>query len=165
MAWFPSPPILQVRVTTNPIDVTSDQWTPNERWTYTDIQGHEHRYVHGYPTLDEVIDESHWCDGTEGIARHDPHEAVDAAHYECKLCREVIEPKLDPPSTVKSIPGRIEATGEGTTSDGRHIQFTLSKDEYEMVVDNYGTLDDVAQQALIDAVPDERIFSWSSERQ
>lgn len=108
-----------------------------------------------------MVDESHWCEGDEGIAPHDPHEAVDAAHYECAQCRETVEPKLDPPGVHKTIPGTIEATGHGVTSDGQDITFVITPEEYETVTTTRPT--SAEQQALIDAVPDERIISrsWS----
>ena len=110
------------------IEVTSERYTPNERWRYTDRQGHEHYYDHGYPTLDLVIDSEHWCDGSEGWAHHDPHMAVDESHHECKVCREVIEPKLDAPGTRKSIAGMTTVTVE--VSDGqRESTFVLSGDD------------------------------------
>jgi len=137
------------------IDVTPSGPTPNERWRTTDSNGHEHYYDHGYPTLDEVIDAQHWCNGTEGFALHDPHMQIDEWHYECKLCREVIEPDYDPPFTPKYIPGLRTATLTGVRSDGAEIVVDVREDELA------GLHDDAAAQAFLDAAPMERIHSWS----
>lgn len=138
------------------IDVTSERETPNERWTFTDAAGHEHHYEHGYPTLDYVIDESHWCDGREGIYNHDPHEAVDAAHFECKLCREVIEPKMDPPYTPKQIPGMrhvtITAVRFGPNYEER---LTIHPTGEEMAAIEAADSPEDAVQAFVDAYPSE----------
>ena len=70
---------------------------PVESWTFTDTQGHEHRYDHGYPTLVRVVDE--WCHVEHGLfggADPDGHEA--AGHWECLQCHEVIRPATGPGS-------------------------------------------------------------------
>lgn len=142
------------------IDVTSERSSPNEHWTFTDANGHEHRYDHGYPTLEFVIDESHWCDGSEGLYNHDPHEAVDVAHYECLICRELIVPKMDPPYTPKRIPGMRSATLTGLRSDGATVEAWLMDDDLERI--RSSSEEEVT--ALIDSLPDERIYSVTFSR-
>lgn len=137
------------------IDVTSGLPTANERWTYTDQQGHEHRYDHGYPTLTYVIDESHWCDGSEGIYNHDPHEAVDKSHYECSICRETIKPLTDPPYTPKSVAGLTTATMTGYRSDGTWIRYVLSGLEVERI---RAEMTDEEAQAILDNADSARII-------
>ena len=151
----------QLDVTQEWINVTSGQSSPNERWTFTDTAGHEHHYDHGYPTLEFVIDESHWCDGSEGIYNHDPHEAVDVAHYECLICRELIVPKMDPPYTPKQIPGMRSATLTGYRSDGAKVEAWLTEED----LGGIGRADsDDEITALIDALPEERIYSVTFSR-
>jgi hypothetical protein len=138
------------------IDVTSERESPDERWTFTDSQGHDHRYERGYPTLDLVVDESHWCDGREGIYNHDPHEQIDRSHYECEVCREVIEPAMHPPYHPNQIPGMRSATLTGYRSDGAQVEVWLQDDE----LDRVGRADsDSDITALIDSLPEERIYS------
>jgi hypothetical protein len=143
------------------IDVTSERPSPNERWRHTDSNGHEHRYDHGYPTLEFVVDAEHWCDGTEGFALHDPHMHVDEGHYECQECRERIEPKMDPPYTPKSIPGLRSAYITGPRSDGLRVRVVLTGDELTQIADAQsfapGQVDDVCLR-IVDAAPDERIL-------
>lgn len=110
-----------VEVTQNRIDTTCGIPTLNPRWTFTDAAGHDHRYDHGYPTLDYIIDASHWCDGYEGYEPHDPHEHVDESHYECLICREVIEPGILPAFTPQSVPGTVDMTLKGPLADGSRV--------------------------------------------
>jgi hypothetical protein len=88
---------------TEMIDVTSGLPYPNERWTYTDRQGHEHRYSRRaagdyYPTLVWVVDETYWCE--------DCRDEHTDGHYECAICGEHITPRLRGPDlSRKYIPG------------------------------------------------------------
>jgi hypothetical protein len=138
------------------IDVTSSRPSSNEYWKFTDAAGHEHQYANGYPTLRLVVDAEHWCSGDEGWTPHDPHMQVDESHYECPECGEVIEPKMDPPYTPKSMPGLTSATLKGTRSDGTTIMAGPTPDEVEALL----VADTDEAQAIIDAIPDERIWSW-----
>jgi hypothetical protein len=152
-----------VPVDVNEIDVTSRSATWRESWKATDSNGHEHAYDRSgwppFPTLNEIIDESHWCDGDEGFARHDPHEHVDASHFECKICGELVEPGTDPPFTPKSVAGTKRCTVEGPRSDGTVIVASLTEDEFDRIVAAGDDWD--AVQAVVDAVPDDRIWSRS----
>lgn len=89
--------------------VTNDGPTADESWRFTDARGHEHAYPYK-PTLEFVVDRSHWCDGTEGLYNHDPHEAIDEGHYECRECRERIEPRSHPPGYMTAIPRALHGT-------------------------------------------------------
>lgn len=111
------------------VDITFGLPTPNERWTYTDRAGHLHNYLRGYPTLTYIEDAGHWCDGTEGFERHDPHWAVDESHYECPGCGEVIEPLMDPPYTPKKMPGMTEAMLRGIAQDGSELEVVIASRE------------------------------------
>lgn len=138
------------------IDVTSPYPTPNERWTFTDSNGHDHRYDHGYPTLTHVVDASHWCYGNEGIAPHDPHEAVDESHYECATCGEVVEPKMDPGYTPKRTPGIRRTTLNAYRSDGSEVVVVLLPDEVDVL---RGNPDPPVVSAMVDAMPFDRFTS------
>lgn len=111
------------------VDITSERATPNERWKFTDADGHEHYYDRGYPTLEYVVDVQHWCDGTEGFALHDPHMQVDRGHYECMECRVIIEPLMDPPMTPKVAMGLVTVQATGYRDDGWKVTVELSSDE------------------------------------
>jgi hypothetical protein len=141
-------------ITPQYIDVTSGHPSANEHWTHTDSAGHAHRYDRGYPTLDLVVDAEHWCEGDEGIAPHDSHMAVDEGHYECKLCREVIKPTMDPAGMPKSIIGEIEATLTGLTSSGVVVEMWLMPDEADRIAADPAAVEDV-----LDNAPHERIIS------
>lgn len=139
------------------IDVTSERETPNESWRFTDANGHEHHYEHGYPTLDLVIDESHWCDGTEGIYNHDPHEEIDAAHYECKQCGEVIKPEMDPPHRPKQIPGMRHVTITVKRHGANYVEtLTIHPTGEEMAAIEAAESPEDAIQAFVDAYPSDR---------
>ena len=99
---------VEVRREVIPIEMA---WTHtiDRDWRATDSNGHEHYYDgRQYPTLELIVDASHWCDGTEGLGLHDPHEAVDESHYECLQCRETVTPGLHPPGHVEYIAGPVD---------------------------------------------------------
>lgn len=137
------------------IDVTSGLPTPKEDWRFKDRNGHEHHYDHGYPTLELVVDESHWCLGNEGLGAHDPHEAVDESHYECLICRVTVKPKMDPPGTPRSVRGLTTWTLRGYRSDGVWVAAHLIGDEVRRLSDDE---DNSVAAAILDAVPPERII-------
>lgn len=114
------------------IDVSTDYPTPDERWRYTDDAGHEHHYDHGYPTLELVVDEEHWCDGNEGFMPHDPHQHIDAAHYECRECRQVIKPREHVGGIVRQMEaGPMRAWLSGPRPEGVQATVRLTDDEFE----------------------------------
>lgn len=138
------------------IDVTSERESSDPHWRATDSSGHEHHYASGYPTLEFVIDASHWCDGNEGYARHDPHEHIDEAHYECRICREVVEPGTLPPYYPQQIAGLRRATGTARLDDGREVTVALIDSEIDAIRQS---ADD--EQRIIDvfaSVPAERVL-------
>lgn len=132
MARF-NPAPFDLTVTQDWIDVTSEHPTLDERWRATDSNGHEHFYDRGLPTLNLIIDASHWCAGSEGWMSHDPHEHVDESHYECSECGEVIEPGTVPGGTPRSIPGQRVVTLRGVRSDGCTITRPLTDAEVDAV--------------------------------
>jgi hypothetical protein len=160
MARISSAPAWSYSIDTELIDVTSSSPTPNERWRFTDANGHEHHYDKGYPSLSLVIDESHWCLGNEGVYAHDPHEAVDRSHYQCRICGEVIEPTLDPPFTRKQIPRLRTCTAWCFTDDGRKLEFWLPPEELEAAIQSPDPR--VALIGIIEAHP-ERIIAMTAE--
>jgi hypothetical protein len=88
-----------LRAETERIEVTSNLPRPDQKWRYTDEQGHEHSWQDGYPTLRTVVDDVYWCEGCQ-----DEHEET---HLECSLCGETIEPGMVGPSPFREfIPGR-----------------------------------------------------------
>jgi hypothetical protein len=138
MARFTPSPRVSIDMQRDVIDVTSNHYTADPDWRHTDRQGHEHRYERGYPTLDLIVDASHWCMGNEGLYAHDQHEAVDESHYECLLCRETIEPGLLPPGYPQTIAGLIVATATAVLDDGRKVTVHLTSDEIEQVWSRMG---------------------------
>lgn len=106
-----------LEIETEMIDVTSSLPYPDEQWTYTDQQGHAHRYSRQaagdyYPTLAWVVDETYWCDDCQ-----DEHTD---GHYECAICGEHIEPGLRGPDYArKYMPGRTSyyLNGESITKE------------------------------------------------
>lgn len=144
------------------VEVTTSGPSWRESWKATDSNGHEHRYDRSggwppFPTLNEIIDEWHWCDGDEGYEHHDPHEQVDESHFECKICGDVVAPAMDPGGTPKSIAGPWSARIEGPRSDGAVISGSLTDIEFEAIK---AAPDDLtAIQALVDAIPDDRIHT------
>jgi hypothetical protein len=145
-------------------DATSAWPTPNEHWRHVDASGHEHRYERGYPTLRLVVDESHWCDGTEGFALHDGHEQTDRSHYECAECGEVVVPAMDPPGMPKMVPGRATAALVGYRSSGARVTARLTETELETLRGLGAEPADADVTALLDAMPDERVLlvEWSA---
>jgi hypothetical protein len=112
---------------------TSQYPMADEAWRATDSHGHAHHWEHGYPTLTHVIDAQHWCDGTEGLAGHDPHWAVDESHYECSQCREHVVPGTVPPGTPVYIRGLIEASLTGVSSEGQHVTMWCTEAEVRRI--------------------------------
>ena len=99
MAKTTSGPWGELTIEVEQIDVTSNLPTRDEKWTYTDQQGHEHYWRDGYPTLTWVIDET-WYD-------EDLDEDVSDGHYECTVCGETVVPGLRGPDTFRRfVPGR-----------------------------------------------------------
>jgi len=136
--------------------VRAGVWTLDSEWRGTDSNGHEHYYADGgYPTLDYIIDESHWCNGEEGFAHHDPHEHVDRSHYECLVCREVVEPAQLPPDTPIRIPQSRSVTLEGDVSPHHRIRMWLTDDEYQLLA-NEPT--DAVAEAILQNAPQDRII-------
>lgn len=89
----------ELRIEIESIDVTSSLPKPDTRWTFTDANGHRHRYEDGaYPTLVRVVDETYWCP--------DCNEDHEVTHLGCRECGERIEPGMVGPSGFReSIPG------------------------------------------------------------
>lgn len=139
---------------------TTDSPSPDESWTFTDAAGHEHHYDHGYPTLAWVVEERHWCDGTEGIYNHDGHWVDDVAHWECMICGEVIKPRLHPPGRVITIPGMKTASASGYRSDGSRITCGwMTEDEVEALTELMKAEDNEGIQRWLDEYPDDKIVS------
>lgn len=145
--------------------VRSGVWTRDPDWRGVDENGHEHYYEHGYPTLDFIVDESHWCDGSEGISHHDPHEQIDESHYECLICRAVVEPGSLPPDHPITIRGPINATLAGNDRPGSHRRVWLTEDEFERIRamaatgEDDGTALDILRNAPPDRIIEQRYSS------
>lgn len=107
--------------------IENDGPTADESWSYTDSHGHPHAYPYA-PTLEFVVDRSHWCDGRETIWAHDPHEAVDEGHYECRECRERIEPAVHPAGYLTAIPKALRATLVWQADRSTTIEYRLPDD-------------------------------------
>lgn len=146
-----------IDVRADPIEVTSSLPTADESWRFTDTQGHEHRYEHGYPTLELVIDAEHWCNGNEGFMRHDPHMAVDEAHYECLICREVIAPAEHSGGYRRFISGPREATLRATRADGSKIVAWLTEPDLEAIQSVSEAEIDAFMAGFVDNLPDGQI--------
>lgn len=74
----------QLRIETEPIEITSLGSQPDKNWRYTDKAGHRHHWEDGYPTLTTVVEPPYWCEDC-----HDEHQD---SHFECSLCGERIAP-------------------------------------------------------------------------
>lgn len=136
--------------------------TLDPRWQGMDSNGHEHRYDrdrHEYPTLDFVIDAQHWCHGDEGTAPHDPHMLVDESHYECKLCREVVKPGMNPPGHVEYLCGPMSATLSGHRRDGVFIIAIATRIEVDAIAAGSEAERDEIVQRILDNMPEDRILS------
>jgi hypothetical protein len=108
----------ELRMEREMIEVTSNLPRPDRNWTYTDQQGHEHRYDDGWPTLVTVVDRVYWCEGC-----NDEHQDT---HLACAICGEEISPGMVGPSLHREfIPGRMSATLNGDP---------ISKERYEELV-------------------------------
>ena len=96
-------------------------YNPDYAWRHLDGEGHIHAWVDGkLPSLDHVIDE-------EG---DDDYPGV--SHYECKICKEHVEPKLKEdefrtPIVVQGPTTFILETEEGT--------WLISKEDYERITE------------------------------
>jgi hypothetical protein len=137
------------------LDVTMEHDSIDPKWRGADSNGHEHFYdreAHEYPTLDYIVDARHWCNGDEGIARHDPHWHTDESHYECRICREVVTPGLIPGGTPQYVAGMRYATLHGMRSDGTEIVAELTGEEAEALANVTGS----DAQRIIDGIPKER---------
>lgn len=87
-----------LRVETEVIEVPpSITPEPDERWSFTDRQGHRHAYAaegaFRYPTLRWVVDETCWCEDCQ-----DEHQE---GHWECEVCGERITPGTRGPDLFK----------------------------------------------------------------
>lgn len=136
-------------------------WTPtaDSRWSFVDASGHEHYYEHGYPTLDYMVDREHWCQGDEGFMAHDPHTAIDEAHYECKICREVITPATEPPGTPHYVAGATSATISGTRSDGVWVRAAVPGRVETSIMS-----DAEAAQRLLDGIDESCVIEWRGQQ-
>lgn len=141
------------------IDVTWGQDTLDPKWRATDENGHEHYYEHGYPTLDFVVEAEHWCNGDEGYGRHDPHMCTDEGHYECRICRAVVEPGIIRGGAPQYIPGMRSWTLKGTTTQGAEVEVYITDDEAQTVIDGQ----DEAARQILDAAQEsgERVLSMT----
>lgn len=90
-----------LRVETDMVEITSGLPRPDQSWTYTDRQGHEHFWRDGWPTLRWVEDEPTADDDGDG-------------HWECAACGEQIEPGIAPAGAVREfVPGLTSACIDG----------------------------------------------------
>lgn len=139
--------------------VTSDTYTADPNWKFTDAAGHEHYYSGGYPTLRLIVDKQHWCNGNEGISPHDSHWQVDESHMVCLRCKERIEPRQLPPGSVTSIVLGTRALLEGSRSDIARcrVKLLLNESECQQIV--HAVDRDATVQTLIDSLPHNRFHS------
>lgn len=150
---------IQYRVSQDVTSYVTDRSSPDETWTFTDAAGHEHHYDHGYPTLAWIVEEQHWCDGTEGIYNHDGHWVDDVAHWECRICGEVIEPRLHPPGRTVYVPGPKSAEASGFRSDGSRITCWLTEEDSKALEALLRARDSDGVQRWLDEFPEDRIVS------
>lgn len=148
-------PTIDIRQESIPVTLGIESIDPD--WRATDINGHEHYYDGRYPTLELIIDASHWCDGHEGPYNHDPHEAVDDSHYECLVCRVVVEPGTLPPYMTRYIAGPRSGTVTGLRADGAKVVVALTGDDMKALADAGDEREAVAQQ-IVDT--SENVIEW-----
>lgn len=148
------------------IDITSGNESIDITWRQVDKLGHEHYYQDGqYPTLDFVIDQEHWCDGSEGWERHDPHQVIDEYHYLCKQCGEVVKPGVWPPYHPQKIKGNVSYWLSGQDDKGANIErMWIRPEEYEGMFSTPNLeLRQARAQVLINIHGRERCRSWTIE--
>lgn len=126
-----------------------------------------------------MVDEEHWCEGDEGQwcegygdpwyegdegPSHVPHMVADKDRFECKLCGEVIEPKLDPPVMPKSIGDSVAYTLAAFNSAGVVVVMSLVDAEYERIrdADVDGRDTEAEVRRILDEAPTERILSMTN---
>lgn len=108
-----------------PIETTSYSPTTDKDWTFTDAQGHQHRWDNGYPTLRYVVDEEDYVIVEDGH----PEEYPGSGHYECVTCGEHITPGMKGPSRWCTFePGSVRYTLDG---------LEITKDEADALVEGY----------------------------
>lgn len=72
---------------------------PDPDWRHVDQAGHEHHFLDGHPTLENVVVGTWWC--------QDCHEHHERTELRCRVCGEQIKPATRPPSPFPTyIPGR-----------------------------------------------------------
>lgn len=142
---------------------------PRYGWRDVDSNGHEHYCDNGtLPTLQHVADKEHWCDGTEGMYRHDPHVVVDEFHYECVECGEQVEPDTVRPGTVQHLYLYTDYELTGPLAHNEEVTVRLAEEEGEAIVGTLqaGNVDAatvMARDLLVSAPPDKvtgRRITW-----
>jgi hypothetical protein len=110
-------------------EVNVEGLVADEKWRFTDSNGHEHAYgeTRGdrYPTLRYVVDE--WCYRDHGLyGGSDPDGHPAAGHYECLQCGETIRPG----SREARNPERLVLTSVATYLNGEYVP----KEEAERIL-------------------------------
>lgn len=156
MARMTNRGLYDLTVQTDTIDITCEHDTLDSEWADQCPNGHDV----SLRTAIHVIDESHWCNGDEGFARHDPHEHVDRSHYECSVCRVEVHPRVIPGGTPRYMPGLRRATIVGPRSTGEIITANLpGTGGWQAIAVDLLSADAEAQQRFLDSIPDEWVMS------
>jgi hypothetical protein len=149
MAKFSLPAAFTLEVAQDYVEYRLDRDSLDPNWRGTCTNGHRVTLR----TTNLVVDESHWCDGTEGWARHDPHEHVDRSHYECRKCGVTVEVGIVPAGFPVGVPGLKHTTLVGQRSDGTEISAWL---DGEMTSRAFALMDEgtyAEQVAFLDDLP------------
>lgn len=154
MARF-SPPrgAYTVTIDRDMVNVTCEHDTLDGDWEDQCPNGHDV----SLRTALHVVDASHWCDGTEGFAHHDPHEHVDDSHWECAICHAHVHPRIIPGGTPRYIPGLISATISGVQSTGREIKANIPE-AWANIAGDLLRAELEVQLKFLDEIPEEWIY-------
>lgn len=141
--------------------VTCEHDTLDSNWRGTCANGHEVTRR----TAVHVVDESHWCDGTEGWMRHDPHEHVDRSHHECSTCGVTVEVGIIPGGTPQYIPGLVTTTLTGVRPDGAQITASLPPDLFARAMELLNDGVTLAEQAaFVGSIPEQYVYQVTFSR-
>lgn len=102
------------------IDISTNLPQPDQRWTATDSNGHEHYWRDGYPTLvGEPIGEPYHCGECE--ENHQDTQLV------CSICREPVEPGTYVNPGRQFMPGMRQAYLNGEPITGERAEGLLAQ--------------------------------------
>jgi len=88
------------------IDVTTSVPQPDKSWRFTDVNGHEHYWQDGYPTLSHVPDGERYWDDDDG-------EWYQPTRLACSVCGVGVTPRTTVDTFRRMAPGLSYYTFNG----------------------------------------------------